>query len=629
MCGICGLAVKHSFAKEQRNVELMLSALRHRGPDGSGNFKEENGDFLIDFGHTRLSILDLTPNANQPMTHANLTIVYNGEVYNFEEIKKVLINSGYKFKTSSDTEVILKAIHKWGIEACTRFNGMFALAIFDRYANTVTLVRDRLGVKPLFYSLDKKGLTFASELRAIKAVKKNKLKVSQDGLMQYYRYGYTRGVTTIYEDILQLQPGTALVFELEKGSVKYLELWSLISVFKKEKRALSIDQILDELKPILVDACNLRMVSDVPVGMFLSGGYDSSLVAAIIQNHTDINLRTFTIGFSDKEFNEAHHAKDIAKFLGTNHSELYFSEQDALRIVEDLANIWDEPFADSSAISTALLSEFTSQTVKVALSADGGDEVFGGYKKYNRLMKKVAVFQKLKSIPGLETLCGQVANLIKNVNLDGYPNAKKLRRINGEFGLSVNELFDRNHYIFESQDVAKYFNLDNELLGLQTSSATEEMENLDRMLYWDLEGYLPDNILRKVDRSTMAFSLEGREPLLDYRIVEYMGSITPEAKIFGSELKYLLKKLSYQYIPKKLLDRPKKGFNAPLLKWIPGCLKDIITDVLSEDRISASPILKTDAVLDMRNKVISGAYADYRKLWTIFIYENWLQNNFD
>lgn len=628
MCGICGIAVKHSFAKKHQSVELMMSALRHRGPDGIGRFLNENANFLIEFGHTRLSILDLTSNANQPMTHENLTIIFNGEVYNFAEIKKVLINNGYTFKTLSDTEVILKAIHKWGMEACTRFNGMFAIAIFDRYANTVTLVRDRLGVKPLFYSLDQRGLTFASELKAIRAAKKSNLSVSQDGLMQYYRYGYTRGVTTIYEDIWQLQPGTALVFNLETVDVKYLELWSLMAVFKKEKRVLPIDKILDELKPILVDACKLRMVSDVPVGMFLSGGYDSSLVAAIIQKHTDTKLKTFTIGFSDEEYNEAHHAKEIAKFLKTDHSELYFSEKDALRVVEGLTNIWDEPFADSSAISTALLSEFTRQTVKVALSADGGDEIFGGYKKYHRLMKKISIFQKLDNVPGLKTLCGQIAGYISDVNLDGYPTAKKLRRITNEFGLSTNKLFDRNQHIFESQDVVKYFNVDNETLGLQIPSSGEEMGDLDCMLYWDLEGYLPDNILKKVDRSTMAFGLEGREPLLDFRILEYMGSINPEAKIVGSELKYLLKKISYQYIPKKLLDRPKKGFNAPLLKWIRGCLKDVIIDVLSEERISASPKLKTDAVLDMRNKVISGAYTDYRKLWSIFIYENWKQNNF-
>ena len=505
---------------------------------------------------------------------------------------------------------------------------MFAIAIFDRLANTITLIRDRLGVKPLFYYLDQTGLIFASELKALRDAKKSDLGISQVGLMQYFRYGYCGGINTIYEDILQLKPGTALVLDLEKSSVEHKELWSLISVFEQEKRDLSIDKNLEELEPILVDACKLRMVSDVPVGVFLSGGYDSSLVAAIIQQHTDKDLQTFTIGFCDNEFNEANYAKDIAEYLGTKHSELYCSETDALRVVEGFAEIWDEPFADSSAIPTALLSKFTSQSVKVALSADGGDEVFGGYEKYHRLKKKMDLFQKLQSIPGLEMFCQHIANYSANLNLDGFPNAKKLRRIINEFGAPEHELFDRNQHIFESHDMVNYFSVDDELLGLNISNGTEKMHSLDRMLYWDLNSYLPDNILRKVDRSTMAFSLEGREPLLDYRIVEYMGAIKPEKKIVGNELKYLLKCMSYKYLPKNLLDRSKKGFNAPLLNWIRGCLKDMIIEVLSEERISASPTLKTNAVLNMRDKVISGEYDDYRKLWTIFIYENWLQNNF-
>ena len=401
MCGICGIIAKHSSTKALQSVDVMLSSLAHRGPDGVGKLHEKNANFLIDLGHTRLSILDLGANANQPMTYENVSIVYNGEVYNFTEIKEDLRNSGYSFTTSSDTEVILKAIHKWGIKACLRFNGMFAIAIFDRRANTVTLVRDRLGVKPLFYCLDQSGLVFASELKAIKAIKKNDLMISQAGLMQYFRYGYSRGINSIYEDILQLRPGTALEFNLETSKVTFKELWSLISAFEKEKSEIPIDKTLEDLEQIVVDACKLRMVSDVPVGVFLSGGYDSSLVAAIIQKHTDRSLATFTIGFGDSKFNEANYAKDIADFLGTNHSELYCSETDALRIVENFANIWDEPFADSSAIPTALLSEFTSKSVKVALSADGGDEIFGGYKKYHRLMQKIEIFKKLRSIPGL------------------------------------------------------------------------------------------------------------------------------------------------------------------------------------------------------------------------------------
>lgn len=627
MCGICGIISHKGFAKEQPNIDLMLSLLQHRGPDGSGSFYQETANFKVGLGHTRLSIIDLDPIANQPMTYANLTIVYNGEVYNFAEIREILINHGYNFNTSSDSEVILKAIHLWGLEAYTRFNGMFAIAIFDRQAKTMTLVRDRLGVKPLFYSLDQNGLTFASELRAIRADKQYNLKVSQDGLLQYYRYGYTKGETTIYDGILQLKPGTALILDLETNSFEHKKLWSLISVFDQEKRALPIDQILNELEPILVDACKLRMVSDVPVGMFLSGGYDSSLVAAIIQKHTNENLRTFSIGFTDNKFNEANYAKDIADFLGTNHSELYCSDSDALRMVERFTDIWDEPFADSSAIPTALLSEFTSNSVKVALSADGGDEIFGGYKKYHSLTKKINVFQKLQQIPGLEIILEKLVKQTSNFNLNGYPKANKIRRISNECGMAVNELFDRNQHIFEAHDIANYFHVDDVSLGLQTPVRAEKMELLDRMLFWDLEGYLPDNILRKVDRSTMAFSLEGREPLLDYRIIEYMGSIRPEVKIVGNELKYLLKRVSHNYIPKRLLDRPKKGFNAPVLRWMRGCLKDMIIEILSEERILASPILKTDAVLGMRDKVISGAYDDYRKLWTIFIYENWLQNN--
>ena len=627
MCGICGY-ITNKKLHDIEVIEKMLKALKHRGPDGAGTFKRDINQQSVLFGHTRLSIIDLDERANQPITFEHLTIVYNGEVYNFRDIKSELKTKGYTFFTSSDTEVVLKALHCWGLDACAKFNGMFALAIFDEIMKTVTLIRDRLGVKPLFYSINSDNLIFASEIKAIKAAQIKPLSINHHSMIEYFQYGFSRGTSTIYEGVFQLEPGTALVYNVEEKSTWHEKLWELEKVFKTPKITIPEPTMLEELNALLIDACRLRMISDVPVGVFLSGGYDSSLVAGILQQHTNTTINTFSIGFADKTFDEAVYAREISAYLGTNHSELYCSDEDAIRIVEGLADIWDEPFADTSAIPSALLSEFASSSVKVSLSADGGDEIFAGYKKYNQLLKKDRVYQKIQGIPSLVSLMQFASGLVTNVaGIDVHPTIKKFTRTIDEIGIEFPSIFEKNQHVFELKDLTHYFNFLNPGNEAIRPLETEGLSKLDQMLMWDLGGYLPDNVLRKVDRSTMAYSLEGREPLLDFRLIEFMSKIKTDAKFPNGELKYLLKKVCHNYIPKHLLDRPKKGFNAPILGWMRGCLKNMVVDILSEERIKASHIYNTEAVLSLRDDLLAGSNHEYRKLWSLFVFENWLQSN--
>jgi len=381
MCGIAGL-VDRNHSSSDEILKAITNSLYHRGPDDCGYLFKKFDNVQVGLGHRRLSVLDLSNHGHQPMVFAHLTMIYNGEVYNFKEIRTELECHGYNFESNSDTEVVLKAYHKWGMDSVNRFNGMFAMAILDSRRRILTLIRDRAGIKPLYW-YEKDGLfMFGSELKSFHQHPGFHKKLSLEGLTLYLQYGYVPQPNTIFESTYKLQGGHSLEIDLNSSEIKISKYWDVIDCYNRPKLNLTEREALEETERLLKSACEYRMVSDVPVGVFLSGGYDSSAVTALLQSERTEKLKTFSIGFYEDQFNEAHHAKKVAEHLGTDHTEYYCTQKDALNIIPKLPEIWDEPFADNSVIPTTLVSELAKEQVTVSLSADGGDELFGGYDKY-------------------------------------------------------------------------------------------------------------------------------------------------------------------------------------------------------------------------------------------------------
>ena len=386
MCGIVGF-IDFNKSSENLDIQNMTGSLFHRGPDDYGTKFVTTKSCCIGLGHRRLSILDLSDLGHQPMYFENLEIVYNGEVYNFKEIRSELSGFGYDFVSDSDTEVLLKSYHKWGSEFVSKLNGMFAIVIHDKEHQTLTLLRDRAGVKPLYYYYENGLFLFGSEIKAFHEHPKFIKKVNSGSVKEFLKYGYVPEPNSIFQNTYKLGAGQTLTFDLQTGDMKKEVYWRVSDIYKRPKLTCSEAEALEVLEKLMRDSFNYRMVSDVPVGIFLSGGYDSSIVTALIQAASENRVNTFTIGFDSKEHNEAHFAKEIADYLGTNHQELYCTQEEALSIIPRLSEIYDEPFGDPSAIPTVLVSEMAKKDVTVCLSADGGDEVFIGYNKYDLCVK--------------------------------------------------------------------------------------------------------------------------------------------------------------------------------------------------------------------------------------------------
>lgn len=594
----------------------MLQSINYRGPDDRGIY-EENG---ISLGHVRLSIIDLSSYGHQPMVFDNLVMVYNGEIYNFVEIREELIDSGYTFDSQTDSEVILKAYHKWGIKAIDKFIGMFAIAIYDKKKQELVLIRDRVGVKPLYYYFDGKDFLFASELKPIMEYKKD-LQIDKDALYEFFQYGYISNDLSIFENCFKLPPGHYLKFDLQTKDIEIKQYWSILPFFQAPKFQKSENELVDELEELLVEAFKYRMVGDVPVGVFLSGGIDSSVVAAILQKHYgDIN--TFTIGFHEAKYNEADWAKRVAKYLGTNHTERYLHVDDAKGILEKFVDIYDEPFGDSSGIPTTLVSRVAKEHgVKVVLSADGGDEIFCGYDRY---WYSYAIGSNLFKIPyPLRLMISKMMDII------GVDNASKLIKIKN-FAHKYNQLSemlkDREWKDLYEKIVhnAKNYEL-RELVGqvftknMESFKIGEKEHPMQGMMLWDFHRYLPDDILVKVDRATMHNSIEGREPLLDHRIAEFMAQVPFEYKYRNGTSKYLLRKVLERYLPKELIDRPKMGFGIPMFEWFGGELKTLFREYFLED----DEYINMEFVRLQYKKLEEGKPVNINLLWFVLVYKMW------
>ncbi len=623
MCGIAGFC-DFSKKSDKQTLIKMTDVLYHRGPDDSGYSFYENEFAHIGLGHRRLSILDLSAHGHQPMAFGHLTMVYNGEVYNFKEIRTELEKQGYSFESHSDTEVILKAYHQWGMNAVHRFNGMFAIAIFDSQKQTLSLIRDRAGVKPLYWYQNDGLFMFASELKSFHEHPVFVKELNHDGLALFLQYGYIPQPHTIFNHTHKLKAGHVLTLNTQNSQINLQKYWDVIDCYNQPKLNISEQEAMYETERLLKSACEYRMVADVPVGMFLSGGYDSSAVTALLQSERTEKLKTFSIGFHEEKFNEAHHAKKVAEYLGTDHTEYYCTQKDALEILPKLPEIWDEPFGDSLAIPTTLVSHLARKDVTVSLSADGGDEIFGGYDKYTGIHRKMHAFNKIPKFLQAPTRFALRCDFMQyTAEKAGVFNARdRLNRFSQMIGENEKGLLKKGSQVFTDFDLNRI--LLNKPNQVQTEFDAEINQAwLDNILAIDYKTYQLDDILTKVDRATMSVSIEGREPLLDYRIIDFIAKLDPNLKINNGNKKYLLKQITHKYLPKEIMDRPKMGFGVPVFEWFKAELKDYLVTYLSEERLKQGGIFNVQVVINLRDRYLGGLDVNINQIWFLLMFEMW------
>ena len=616
----------------------MRDTLIHGGPDDAGNYIEvENG---LALSHRRLSIIDLSDLAHQPMISENKEVIisYNGEVYNFQEIKKELEGLGITFKSTSDTEVILKAYIKWGFDFIHKCRGMWAFAIWDEREEKIILCRDRVGVKPLYWYLQEGIFMFSSELKAFHKHPKFKKDLWPEALSLYLQYGYISSPYSIFKHTYKLEPGHFLTIN-KNGDIKKDKYWEAEDFYHDTAATNSFNkktenEIEEELEDILRDSFKLRMVADVPVGMFLSGGIDSSLVTAILQKEYTTPLKTFTIGFHEKQYNEAQWAKKVSAHLGTDHTELYCTAKDAFDIIKDIPQLYDEQFGDSSAIPTHLVSRLAKEQVKVSLSADGGDEQFCGYKRYwysDKLIKTLNNIPLSNHFPkALSLVSPDLAFSIITPLLDKFKPSLKRSVYKDKYIKLLMFLEEKDH--FKKYDIITKFFLTDDLLLLdhqkditQTYKVEHQngLDNISLYMLYDLKSYLPDDLLVKVDRATMGVALEGREPFLDHKIIEYAARLPMEYKYKNNTSKYILRKILYKHVPRELIDRPKQGFAIPLYEWFRNELKELYLEYLNPERIKNEGIFDSKEVEKLLNDFLNDKGISPFKLWYLFVFQVW------
>jgi len=610
----------------------MRDSLSHGGPDDSGVFRDKKNGVAL--AHRRLSILDLSASGHQPMEFENLIITYNGEIYNFEEVRKELEKEKYKFNSGSDTEVILKAFHKWGLNAVQKFRGMWAFAIWDKKEEKLILCRDRVGVKPLYWYKHDGLFMFSSELRAFHEHPGFKKEISEKGLAFFLQYGYIVSPYSIFRNTYKLEPGYFLIVN-RSGDIKKEKYWEVEDSFVKASAerekwiGKSEEDVEKETEEILMDSFKLRMVSDVPVGVFLSGGFDSTLVTALLQKESSSPLKTFTIGFEDAEYNEAQHAKKTAAHLGTDHTELYCTAKEAFDVFPRLPEIYDEPFADSSAIPTFLVSQLARQKVKVSLSADGGDEQFYGYSRYPR------VVDKAKDISASKSSFFRTLNMLQpRMLLDehgkttlAFTNNTKMwnkysRWWTEKKGQEMYSWYDIYSKILQEHD-ADALGISKSLSHFFKFNYPAHFSSEEILMLYDLKTYLPEDLLTKVDRATMAVGLEGRDPFLDHKLIEYSSQLPMHFKYRDGKGKYLLRKILYKYVPQYLMERPKQGFSVPIHKWFRNEFREILNQYLNPHRIKKEGILDSDEVKRLLDGYLTGGEENFNKLYILLMFQMW------
>ncbi len=634
MCGIVGFI---SPDRADNTVEKMLAVQAYRGPDDRGIFVEQIENRYVHLGHNRLSIQDLSSHGHQPFVSdcGDYIIIFNGEVYNFKSIREELEKLSYRFVSESDTEVILYAYKVWGIACLEKFIGMFAFSILDKKQGKMFLVRDRAGVKPLYYYDNGDTFLFASELKSFHEHPDFKKELNKEVLPYYFQFGYIPAPYTIYQNTYKLEPGHYLEFDIAKSIFQLIQYWSVDKCYEEETFDKSESEILDDLEVLLTDAVEQRMVSDVPVGVFLSGGYDSSLVTALLAKNSDRKLHTYTIGFENEKYNEAQHAKVVAKHFATEHTEYYVSKKDMLEKVETLPFYYDEPFGDSSAIPTIIVSELARKDVTVALSADGGDEAFCGYSKYFFLQKFSSIFSSSFKKSILKTTLNSLSEKrIESINtlLPKHMRQTNIRDKYSKFKRAVNadslgDMFLQASSYVDSKDVSRFLKVMKDQKLYEGFSMNENQPFMDEMMRVDYRSFMVDDVLTKVDRATMSVSLEGREPLLDHRIIEYMARVPVALKYKNSQGKYLARQILYKHIPQMLIDKPKAGFQIPLQEWLQSDLKHLVEKYLDISKMD-DEIFDLEEIERIKKELFLGNHTNVSKVWFIIIYEMWKEKWF-
>ncbi len=641
MCGISGF-----FETERQRDRMaiqaagqaMTGAIASRGPDDEGSWQDP--DLPLFLGHRRLSIIDLSADGHQPMPSESgrFVMVYNGEIYNFQALGQELAELGVRFRGRSDTEIMLAAFEQWGVNrALQKLNGMFAFALWDRQSRQLHFVRDRMGKKPLYIGWAGKALVFGSELKALRAHPDFTPSVNRGALSLYMRYTCVPAPHSIYQGVWQLLPGCRITLDLETLApgtdlaAKIEPYWHhprVVEEAKARSRNVSDAEAIEEFEQLFGNAVRERMISDVPLGAFLSGGIDSSAVVALMQQQAATPVKTFAVGFAEAGYNEADHAAKIAAHLGTDHHTLTCTPQDALDVIPSLPEIYDEPFADVSQIPTYLVSRFARRQVTVALSGDGGDELLGGY------LRHFVVPSMWKRVGWLPPVIRRAMGRgITKVSADKWSRLVPQQPQFGERLYKIAELLP----LEEPEEIYRYLvskwndpaslvrgGAEPQIPLLDESWQPKDLSFAERMMFGDALSYLPNDILTKVDRASMAVSLEARAPLLDQRLFEYAWSLPPQMKIRDGQGKWLLRQVLVRHVPTEMFDRPKQGFTIPVGEWLRGPLKDWAAALLDEKRLEEEGYLDPAIVRAAWNEHLDGKGRHAEKLWTVLMFQSWL-----
>jgi asparagine synthase (glutamine-hydrolysing) len=608
MCGIYGSTIAYNNSQ----IEEKLERSKFRGPDKL-KFDHFGNENQVVFGHNRLAIIDLDERSNQPFTYQEkIHLVFNGEIYNFKDIKNILIEKGYQFKTTSDTEVICAAYLEYGEECVTHFNGMFAFVIYDQIKNIFFGARDRLGQKPFYYYHNGKDFEFASQISVVQLYNPN-LSISKKAISLYFAWGAIPDPYSIFNEIKKLRAGHSFVFDLNTAEFKEKTYWDIDykgeNIFKG-----SFEDAVNTLDFTLKDAVKLRLFADVPVGIFLSGGVDSSVIAALATKSTNSKVKTFSVKFNEKGFDESVYAQQVADHLGTDHHVIECNYEEGKSLIKDFCHYYDEPFSDSSAIPSMLLAKYTREKVTVALSGDAGDENFIGYHRYNWIKKG----QQINKLPlFFRKICASILNLSSNYRLKIIAKAMTYKNTDDVYLASMTNLdasWIKTDVDFYDLDEIKYLK--------------HKKKNLfERISDFDLKSYLIWDINTKVDRATMAFSLEARSPLLDYRVVEFARSLPTSFKFKGNNQKRILKEVLYKYVPKHIFDRPKSGFSMPFAEWFRTDLKDFVLTELSDENLKKIPCIDAKLVSSYIKQHMDGSWNRFTIIWQVLVLKQWLDNN--
>ncbi len=645
MCGIAGIFLhpEKSDPRKLATIAQLTATLQHRGPDASGTWIDAEGGIAL--GHRRLSIVDLSEAGKQPMLSRdkNLVMSFNGEVYNFAELRRTLEKSHHRFRGHSDSEVMLAAFESFGIEASLpQFSGMFALGVWDRRARTLHLMRDRMGKKPLYIAIVPGGIVFASELKAIRAYPGFEPRVDRNAIAMVLQHGFIPDHSCIWEGVFKLPPGSILSVtadDVATGSLPHLRRqvrrwWQLAAtaeVGQQNRLTESPANLEAELDQLLRDAVQQRMKADVPFGVFLSGGIDSSMIAALMQAQSQRPIRSFTIGFAESSYDEAHHAAMVARHFGMEHTEFRVTPDEALAVIPDIPQVWGEPFADESQIPTLLLSRLARQHVTVALSGDGGDECFGGYSRHIAMARLGLLF---KMPARLRHMMASAFHMQSPETWEKWFGSLPLSE--DMHALLIEDNLDKLARVLNVTDDGElYHRLMNFSRGSQTASfgllEHEDIPDLpdaaSRIMYCDMASYLVGDILVKLDRATMAASLEARSPFLDHHVVEFAWRLPTALKVRNGQGKWLLRQVLRRYLPEYLFERPKQGFNVPIGFWLRGPLRDWAQGLLDMRRIRDDGLIDSRSVQACWQEHLTGQRDRARYLWSVLMVQSWLDAN--